>query len=271
MKKMKKTIAKLFSAILVLSLVFSLAACNGSEEETTEVTTTEAPVISKTEQPLTSMEAVAYFNRVMDAVKTGKPAVEVKVSKNIHDVETENSKLKAAIPTIKKYMLSTDADGADLGDDLTDIFPIKGQSWSSKLSINDVRYANCLEALKTYEITIRLKDENDALPLTSSHGKAFDLVDKTEILKEFEKADDYIKVDSLDLTFTGSYIKCSVDRATDQVLSVTYYLNVNAVSTVTGTGSLEDMGTVPLELRYDSSITYELQWTDEEEETSPFQ
>lgn len=262
---MKKTIKKLVAAVFALSLVFSLAACNGSNEETTEVTTTEPPVISKTEQPRTSTEAIAYFNLVMDAVKAGKPAVEVKVSKNIHDIESDNAKLKAAIPTIKKYMLNTKADGAEFGDDLTDIFPVKGQSWGSKLTVNDVRYANCLEALKTYEITIRLADEKDALPLTSAHGKAFDLTDKAAILTEFEKAADYIKVDSLDLTYTGSFIKCSVDRATDEVLSVTYYLNANAVSNVTGTGTLEGMGTVPLNLRYDSTITYNLTWTVDED------
>lgn len=263
---MKKRIYKLLAVIFALSLVFSLAACNGSDEETTVVTTTEPPVISKTPQPMTSVEALAYFNLVMDAVKTDKPAVAVKVSKNVNDIECENEKIKAAIPTIKKYMLNTKADGAVFGDDLTDIFPVKGQSWSSKLAVGDIRYASCLEALKTYEITIRLKDEKDATPLTGSHGKAFDFVAKDEILKEFEKAVDYVKVDSLDLTFTGSFIKCSVDRATDQVLSVTYYLNVNADSVVTGTGSFEDMGTVPLGLRYDSTITYELTWTDESED-----
>lgn len=262
---MKKRIHKLLAVIFALSLVCSLAACSGTEEETTIVTTTEPPVISKTPQPMTSVESIAYFNRVMDAVKTDKPAVEVKVSKNVNDIECENKKLKAAIPTIKKYMLNTKADGADLGDDLTDIFPVKGQSWSSKLDVNDVRYANCLETLKTYEITIRLKDEKDAAPLTGAHGKAFDFVDKAEILKEFEKAVDYVKVDSLDLTFTGSFIKCTVDRATDQVLSVTYYLNVNADSVVTGTGSFEDVGSVPLGMRYDSTITYDLRWTEDED------
>lgn len=262
---MKKKITKFLAIMFALSLVFSLAACNGSDGETTEVTTTEPPVISKTAQPTTSVEALAYFNRVMDAVKTGKPAVAVKVSKNIHDIESDNANLKAAIPTIKKYMLDTKADGAAFGDDLTGTFPVKGESWSSKLDVNDIRYANCLEALKTYEITIRLKDEKDALPLTSSHGKAFDLTEKASILKEFEKAADYIKIDSLALNYTGSFIKCSVDRATDQVLSVTYYLNVNAVSTVTGTGSLVDMGTVSLNLRYDSTITYDLTWDAAEE------
>ncbi len=262
---MKNRLLKLLAVIFALSLVFSLAACNGTDEETTVVTTTEPPVISKTPQPMTSTESIAYFNLVMNAVKTEKPGVSVKVSKNIKDIECENEKLKAAIPTIKKYMLNTKADGADFGDDLTDTFPIKGQPWSSKLSVNDVRYANCLEALKTYEIMIRLKDEKDASPLTGAHGKAFDIVDKTEILKEFEKAVDYVQVDSLDLLYTGSFIKCSVDRATDEVLSVTYYLNVNADSVVTGTGSFKDLGTLPLGLRYESTITYELKWTVDED------
>ena len=257
---MKKRISKLLAAILALSLVLSLAACSGTADETTEATT-EPPVISKTPQPQTSAKAIEYFNMVMDAVKAGKPAVTPKVSKNIGSIVCDNAKLKAAIPTIKKYMLNTKADSAAYGADLTNIFPVKGQTWSSKLSMSDVKYASCLEAVKTYEITIRFKDEKDPLPLTSSVGKAFDITDKASILKEFEKSADYLRVDSLDLVYTGCYILCSVDRATDQVLSVTYVLNVNAVSTITGTGSFADMGTVPLSLKYDSSATYTLDWT----------
>lgn len=257
---MKKRIYKLMSAVLALSLIFSLAACSASTTETT-VATTEPPIISKTPQPATISAAIAYFNTVMNAVKTGKPAVKPDVSKNISNIECENASLKAAIPTIKKYMLNTDADSAAYGDDLTNIFPIKGQTWSSNLTANDVKYATCLEAAKTYEINIRFKDEKDAAPLSSSLGKAFDLVDKAAILKEFEKAKAYITVDKLDLVFTGCYILCSVDRATDQVLSVTYKLFADAASSVTGTGTLQGMGTVPLSLRYESTITYTLDWT----------
>ncbi len=257
---MKKKIMKLLSAVMALSLILSLAACSGTTDETT-VATTEPPVISKTPQPAGSKAAILYFNTVMDAVKTGKPAVKPEVKKNISNIVCENESLKAVIPTIKKYMLNTDADSAKYGDDLTKIFPIKGQAWSSRLSENDVRYASCLEAIKTYEITIRFKDEKDAAPLSSSLGKAFDLVDKASILKEFEKANSYITVDKLDLVFTGCYILCSVDRANDQVLSVTYKLFADAVSSVTGTGTLKDMGNVPLSLRYESTVTYTLDWT----------
>lgn len=267
---MKKRLYKLLTAVLALSLIFSLAACSTTTDETT-VATTEPPVISKTAQPATSAAAIAYFNTVMNAVKTGmpegkagnlvKPAVSPDVSKNISNIECENESLKAVIPTIKKYMLNTDAESADYNsEDLTKIFPVKGQSWSSMLTSGDVRYATCLETLKTYEITIRFKDEKEPAQLVSSLGKAFDIADKASILKEFEKASEYITVDKLDLGYTGCYISCSVDRATDQVLSVTYKLYVDAVSSVTGTGTLKDMGTVPLSLRYESSVTYTLNW-----------
>jgi len=257
---MKKKFIKFLALVFTLSLVFMLAACSGTDSTATTVTT-EAPVISKTAQPTTSAAAIEYFNTVMDAVKTGKPAVSPKVSKNISNIVCDNASLKAAIPTLKTYMLSTKADSAKYGADLTNIFPVKGQDWGSKLTAADVKYASCLEALKTYEITIRFNDAIDAAPLSSSIGKAFDITDKASILKEFGKAASYITVDKLDLVYTGCYILCSVDRATDQVLSVTYVINVDATSTVTGTGSLKDMGTVPLSLRYDSNVAYTLDWT----------
>ncbi len=258
---MNKKIFKLLSLVLALTLIFSLAACSGTSGDTTTTATTEAPVVSKTPQPNTSTAAIAYFNAVMDAVKISKPAVSPKISKNVNDIVCDNASLKAAIPTLKKYMLNTDADSSAYGDSLTNIFPVKGQSWGSRLTATDVKYANCLEALKTYEITIRFKDATDPAPFTSALGKAYDLTDKASILKEFEKSADYMTVDKLDLLYTGCYILCSVDRATDQVLSITYITNVNAVSTVTGVGTLKDMGTVPLSLRYDSNATYTLDWT----------
>jgi hypothetical protein len=257
---MKKKIFKVLALAFALSLVFLLAACSGTGSTATTVTTLP-PVISKTAQPTTVMAALDYFNRVMDAVKTGKPAVSPKVSKDISNVVCDNASLKAAIPTLKKYMLNTSADSAKYGADLTNIFPVKGQDWGSRLTAADVRYANCLEAQTTYEITIRFNDATEPAPLSSSLGKAFDLTTKDAVLKEFSKAASYITVDSLNLDYTGCYILCSVDRATDQVLTVTYIMNVNATSTVTGTGSLKAMGTVPLSLTYSSTVTYTLDWT----------
>jgi hypothetical protein len=257
---MKKKFFKTLALLFAVSLVFMLAACSGTSSDATTVTT-EPPVISKTAQPATVTAALDYFNKVMDAVKTGKPAVSPKVSKDISNVVCDNASLKAAIPTLKSYMLSTKADSAKYGADLKNIFPVKGQDWGSRLTAADVRYANCLQALKTYEITIRFNDATEPAPLSSSLGKAFDLTTKDAILKEFGKADSYLTVDKLDLLYTGCYILCSVDRATDQVLSVTYIMNVNATSTVTGTGSLEAMGKVPLSLTYSSNVTYTLDWT----------
>lgn len=256
-----KKVVKILSLVFALTLIFSLAACSGADTETTEETTTEPPIVSKTPQPTTGAEALAYFNRVMDAVKTGKPAVSVSVSKDIKNVETDNDKLKAAIPTVKKYMLNTKADGVSYGDDLTDIFPVKGQDWVSRLTLADVRYATCLEAKETYEISVHFRDEAEAAPLSSSLGKAFDLVEKSTILEEFKKAEGYLRVDDFDLTYTGCYIVCSVDRATDEVRSVTYYLYADASTTVVGAGELKDIGDVPLSLRYESKITYTLDWT----------
>jgi len=257
---MKKKISKLLAALLALSLVLSLAACDGFRipEDETEISTTEPAVVSKTPQPKTSKEAVEYFNRVINAVKDEKPAVNPKLSKDVRNVETENAKLKAVVPTVKKYMLHTDTKKAAQGEDLTDIFPVKGQSWASRITDADVKYANCLEAEKTYEINVRFKDAVNPEPLNSSLGKAFDLADINEILEEFKKAEAYLKVDSVDLTYKDCYIKCKVDRATDEVLSVSYFITVDVKSVVTGTGSLEGMGTVPFNFTYTSTASYEL-------------
>lgn len=261
---MKKALLKTFSVILALAMVLSLAACNNKNEEE-ETTTTEPPVISKTAMPQSSAQTVEYFNMVINAVKTGKPAVKPGISKNVGDVECENPRLKAVVPTVKKYMLNTKADEAKAGDDLTDIFPVKGQEWSSRITPADVRYATCNETPKTYEIVLRFKDEKDSLPAQGLIGSVFDVTDKADILKEFEKSAEYMVVDSLDLFYKDCYITCSVDKATDQVLFVKYIVKTRAESVVTGTGALKDMGSVPLKLTFTGEYSYTLDWKTEQE------
>ncbi|NLP48463.1 MAG: hypothetical protein GX345_05900 [Clostridiales bacterium] len=266
---MKKRISKLLAAVLALSLLFTLAACDGfrvpGDED--DLSTTEPVIIAKTVRPETNKDIIEYYNTVINAVKEGKPAVNPKISKNVGGVETENKKLKALVPTLKKYMLHTDAEKADKGQDLTDIFPVKGQDWSSKLTVADVRYASITESDKTYEIMIRFKDEADPEALVSSLGKAFDLADKKAIMEEFEKANDYLKVGETGYLYNGCYIKTVVDKENDQVLNVTYFINVRVETLLTGAGSLADMGSVPFAFDYENKAQYDLDWSEPEQET----
>lgn len=261
MMNKRTTALKIVCALMILAMIPVFAACSALEVEETTATT-KPEVTSLTPQPASVNETVAYFNRVMDAVKTGKPAVSPSISKDVSNVACDNDKLKAAIPTLKDLMLKTDAKGSAYGEDATDTFPVKGQAWSSRISGADVRYASCLVDGDYYQIIIRFKDEPEARALKGVIGNAFDIVDIETVKQEFKKAQAYMTVGDISLLYTGCLIKCTVERATDHVTSVTYIKNVDVKTSVTGVGTLEKMGTVPVSFRYNCTSTYTLDWTD---------
>jgi len=261
MMNRRSTALKIVSALMVLAMIPVFAACSALETEETTATT-KPEVISITPQPASVAETVTYFNRVMDAVKTGKPAVAPDISKDVSNIECDNDKLKAAIPSLKDLMLNTDAQGSAYGEDATDTFPIKGQAWSSKLSGADVRYASCLKDGDFYQIIIRFKDEPEARALKGVIGNAFDIIDIETVKQEFKKAQDYMTVGDISLLYTGCLIKCTVERATDHVTSVTYVKNIDVKTSATGVGTLEAMGKVPVSFRYNCTSTYTLDWVD---------
>lgn len=259
---MNKKVFQLLSLLLALSLVFTLAACS-SGAGTEETTTTEPAVISKSPKPDSVLKVIDYFNKLAADVKKDKPAVSPDISQDVGDFECENDTIKAYVPTLKKEMLKSDAKSSAFGEDAKDSFPLLGKNDTSVVLPSAVRYAQCLETAKTYEIIIPYKDEANAAPFTSGHGLAFDMADLAAVKQEFDKAKAYMTVDfeNLDLLYTGSQIKCSVDKATDRIISVTYSLNVLVKTAVTGVGTLEAVGTVPVSFRYSRNATYNLDWT----------
>ena len=82
MMNKRTTALKIVCALMVLAMIPVFAACSALEVEETTATT-KPEVTSLTPQPASVNETVAYFNRVMDAVKTGKPAVSPSISKDV--------------------------------------------------------------------------------------------------------------------------------------------------------------------------------------------
>jgi len=257
MKKSRKRLSLILALVLLPVLFFT--ACNTGE---TEEETAEAPVINKSAMPVGTEQILAYFNRLMGEVKEGKPAMNRGRSQDIRDFESENEYVNALVPTLKSYMLKNEGDSSEYGEDLTDKFPMQGQTWGCKLTADDVASAACKEVEKTYEIEILLKDEKSPKPLEGVIGKAFDLPDYGAIIEEFKKAEGYIEVGEYDLNYVDCSIKCVVDRAADQILSVEYTRNVTVNTSVTGTGTLADVGTVPLRFVYTQRDNYSLNWAD---------
>lgn len=285
---MNKKILALISVVLVFSFLFGFAGCssNSAEEETTtttinvktplptDITTSvdeESQVITDTTY---SAEALAantatifeYFNLHVNEVKGAKAAVEMSQSKSIEkakDAEgndlpmSENEYLNAAITTLDSYMLHEDGAKAEYGEDLVAFMPVKGQSYVSAITLADVESATCVDNELIRTITVNLK--SPTLPATLE--KAYDMGNVDEVLTEFQKAEKYMAVAKPTLTYKDCQIIITANVETDEVLSIEYVKNIDVETEVTGSGSLADMGTVPVTFRYRNAVKYTIDRT----------
>lgn len=292
---MNKKILAAISVVLVFSFLFGFAGCSstGGEEETTtttinvktplptDITTSvdeESQVITDTTY---SPEALAantvtifdYFNLHVNEVKGAKAAVEMSQSKSIgkakdaegNDVPmSDNEYLNAAITTLDSYMLHTDGASIKYGEDLAAFIPVKGESYVSAITLDEVESATCVDNETVRTITVNLK--SSALPATLE--KAYDMGNVDEVLAEFEKAEKYMTVAQPTLTYKDCRIIITANIETDEVLSIEYVKNIDVATEVTGTGSLADMGTVPVTFRYSNSVKYTLDRTNPAETTT---
>lgn len=279
---MKRKIFALISVVLAFSFLFGFAGCSSTTEEETTTTTinvkTPLPTdittsIDEESQVITdttySPEALAantatifeYFNLHVNEVKGAKAAVEMSQSKSIGKVKdaegndlpmSDNEYLNAAITTLDSYMLQTPGESIEYGEDLAAFIPVKDAAYVSAITLDEIESATCVDNELIRTITVTLK--SPALPATLE--KAYDLGNVDDVLAEFQKAENYLTVAQPTLTYNDCQIIITANVETDQVLSIEYVKNIDVATEVTGTGSLADMGTVPVQFRYSNSVKY---------------
>lgn len=290
---MNKKILAIISVVLAFAMLFGFAGCSSTTEEETTTTTTinvktplptdittsvdeESQVITDTTY---SAEALAantatifeYFNLHINEVKGATAKVEMSQSKSIgkaKDAEgndiamSENSYLNAAINSLDSYMLHNDGATLEYGEDLAAFIPVKGESYVSSLTLEDIESATCVDNELIRTITVNLK--SPTLPATLE--KAYDMGNVEDVLTEFKKAENYMTVAEPTLEYKDCQIIITAHVETDEVLSIEYVKNIDVNTEVTGTGTLADMGTVPVTLRYRNAVKYSIDRTAPEAE-----
>jgi hypothetical protein len=270
---MRKAIVVLFAMILC---VWLLSSCN-SKDNTTAVTTsdaystvssgktaqtgttanaestaqqfTSAVSISAEEttvnaQPSTTAEIVSLFNKAANRVKLTKPGYQFTTKANADEkniIISQNVPLHSFISKfIASKINSTKADLVTVkkGEN-HDAYPVKGETWASKLEATALKSASCADKGSCFEIVLKFNDEKlKALPdnpETTAHGKAFSLL----LSKDFTNAFGGFDVNLLGLkvgvenqkfepTYRGSYIKCKIDKA-GNMMNALYYLNTYSI------------------------------------------
>ncbi len=177
---------------------------------------------------------------------------------------SENSYVNAAIKTLDGYMLHTDGASIEYGEDLAAFLPVKGESYVSALTLEDVEKATCVDMDGQRVITVTLK--SPALPATIE--KAYDMGNVDDVLKEFEKANKYMTVAKPTLTYNDCQIIITANVETDEIHTIEYVKNIDVATEITGQGSLADMGKVPVNFRYSNTVKYTIDRTTPEMETA---
>ena len=147
------------------------------------------------------------------------------------------------------------------GEENSDILFVKGESWASKLTENDIKYAFMKEVGDNYYITIAFND------LTSAEAqevltKAFDLRDKDDILNsaELAKTNAYLKLNDYDVVYSGCTITATVNRFTDELTNVYYYKAANVTADMTGNGTLANYGDVSVMFKLEDKANFDITW-----------
>ncbi len=285
---MNKKILAAVSMLLVFAFVFSFAGCSSTGEEETTTTTTifvktplptdittsideESQVITDTTYTPDQLKAntatiFEYFNLHVNEIKGVKAAVNMSQNKSIgkaKDAEgndipmSDNAYINAAITSLDSYMLHNDGAELAYGEDMVAFMPVKGASYVSALTLEDIESATCVDNETQRTITLTLK--SPTLPATIE--KAYDMGNVDEVMAEFQKAEKYLTVDKPVLEYKDCQIIIVANVETDEVHTIKYVKNIDVKTNVTGQGSLADIGTVPVTLRYSNTVEYTIDRT----------
>ncbi len=290
---MKRIFTLLTAVLLVCALLLTFASCGSSEneQEEKEVFTTEEAVYTQSLTPVanTSEEVLKYFNDIVNDLKVSKPAISYKYEKKIPDdslkvtktgeetaeeIDESLESINSAAKGIKDMILSDIKETSGniaMGDDNTEYLFVKGESWTSQLTVNDVDYAEIKEVGDNYYITIALDDVNVNADTTSLR-KIFDLRDKDAILSsdEFKKAETYLKFNDYDVAYTGCKITATVNRLTNEITNLNYYKSADITAYMTGAGTYEEYGDISVMFKLEDKSNFDIKW-ETELPTSPLE
>lgn len=171
-----------------------------------------------------------------------------------NDIEmSENSRINAAIDTLKKYVIETpDTVSTPVTNDFSGVFP--GGKYICNLSLDDVASTTCVDEETTRRITVTLKEPVPEEIIDAN----FDKEDPDKIFEELGVMSGYLTVsrEKTKFTYVNCVIEITADLMTDDIISVSFKKGVNVDTEVTGCGSLEAVGSVPVKLLYTYCVTY---------------
>lgn len=193
---------------------------------------------STASKPATKAEIVAYFNKAINGVKPNAKSV-TRVSETnyrsgkITGVPSFVNSLVGGIDSFVDGQLKKNSKGSETFSNSAAIkanFPVENESWSSKLTANDVASATCTEAGGVYTITIKTVADKASSNVHHGSGhapKVFSVVlpsvindqFSSGVLKSVAKA---FKIGTAQMEYPSGTVTVKVDAKTSRVINATY-------------------------------------------------
>ncbi len=271
---MKNAVKKIVAVILTGIMVFTLASCSVGDKIRTyfnEETTVTEPYTNKSEKPATQTEIVEYFNAVSADLKNSKPA-NITMSREFSagDFESQNKHLSASFKSVADFMINNSEflekgingqEALENGTitDIVHVYPIEGSTDSSNVLFKHVKLAACSQTSDHFVITIDFKDDADPLA-EGGLSEVFNPHNKDIILKELEGVSDLMTVEDYSVEYNGCRIVCTVDRATDQIVSATYTRVIKVTAVVNGHGEFASVQNEEITFNVTENENYTIEW-----------
>lgn len=189
-------------------------------------------------KPATKAEIVDYFNKAINDVKPHAKSV-TRVSETnyrsgkITGVPSIVDKLVGGIDSFVDGQLKKNSKGSETFSNPAAIkanFPVENESWSSKLTANDVASATCTEAGGVYTITIKTVADKASSNVHHGSGhapKVFSVVLPSVINDQFsggvlKSVAKTFKIGTAQMEYPSGTVTVKVDAKTSRVINATY-------------------------------------------------
>ncbi len=231
-----------------------------------DTTPTDAPAADAgkdegNKAPSSTAEVVAYFNTAVNKVKTSAKAVEQKsVTNYLASKATVPGGIVGGIynglggDEWLDGMLKKNGQGAATYSTKADIqakFPVEGETWASKLTVNDVTSAKCTESNGVYTITIVTKADGKSENVKHGQGhnpKAFNVILPGVVNDNIPSVISGMS-GTASMNYPASTVTITVDAKTGNVLTANYDLK--------WTINFDKLGVI---LPFGSKSIYEIKW-----------
>ena len=215
------------------------ASSSDSSSGSSASSSDEAPAPSGNVTELSASSSTAdivdYFNTAINKVKPSAKQITLNKETNSSAGSIEGS-LPSSLTSMADSLVSSNMGDKDLSkldpgavnattvDQKNAMFPVENESWSSKLTADDVENATVADNGSTYEITIKVKPDeaSDATAHGQGHnGKVFSVIMPSIVTDNAGPAASIIK--EVKTGHKDGVVKVTVDKATGNVTHANYY------------------------------------------------